>query len=326
MSEIYLAGGCFWGLEAYLGRLDGVTGTCVGYANGTTESPTYEQVCAEQTHAAEAVLATYDRAILPLEMLLEAYFAVIDPLSVNRQGNDVGSQYRTGIYWTDPADEDEIRAICSREEQRRGHSLATEAMPLDSFYPAEPYHQDYLQKNPHGYCHIDMGRADEFNRAHEHRSRALYEKIAQQAYERPDDEALASKLTYLQYDVTQNAATERPFSHEYDKLDDAGIYVDVTTGEPLFSSRDKFDAGCGWPSFTRALDENVVSESVDLSHGMFRTEVRSHVGNAHLGHVFEDGPIDAGGRRFCINGAALRFVPRDDMEAEGYGYLLPCTQ
>lgn len=312
MSEIYLAGGCFWGMEKYIASIRGVLATRVGYANGTTEQPTYEEVCRHNTGHAEAVHIAYDAAVVPLTFLLELFFDAIDPVSVNRQGGDVGTQYRTGIYYTDETDRPIIGHSIVRLQTRYREPIAIEVMPLQNFYPAEEYHQKYLDKNPGGYCHIPG---------------FMFEKAAEAIvspaeYELPADDTLRRTLTPLQYDVTQRGATEPPFQNEFDQAFRPGIYVDVTTGEPLFASSDKFESGCGWPSFSKPIDPNVIRERNDDSHGMHRTEVRSRVGNAHLGHVFPDGPRDAGGLRYCINSASLRFIPKEDMEREGYGYLL----
>ncbi|SMC91192.1 peptide-methionine (R)-S-oxide reductase MsrB [Papillibacter cinnamivorans] len=312
MAEIYLAGGCFWGMEKYLSSIRGVTETEVGYANGKTARPTYEQVCRENTGHAETVHVKYNPDILKLPFLLELYYEAIDPTSVNRQGGDRGEQYRTGIYYTDPAD----RAVIDRSiESLRGRvsgPVAIEVRLLESFYPAEGYHQKYLDKNPGGYCHIG-----------EKAMRRAETAVSPAARYAPGDkEALKGRLTELQYQVTQNSATEPPFRNPYWDAFRPGIYVDITTGEPLFSSADKFESGCGWPSFARPIDPSAVRERTDLSHGMIRKEVRSRAGDAHLGHVFQDGPLEKGGLRYCINSASLRFIPREEMEREGYGYLL----
>ncbi len=341
LHTIYLAGGCFWGLEAFLKQLPGVRSTEVGYANGATQNPTYAEVCHRGTGHAETVKVTYDPRVLPTDVLLRGFFSVIDPTSVNRQGNDVGTQYRSGIYWEDPSDESTVREVLATVQKGYQKPLATETGPVQGFYPAEDYHQDYLEKNPHGYCHIRPGAAQAFVEqmglveGRSYRGGASSEDgsapvqtdpgaaISSHGYTAPSDEELEKSLAPDQYRVVRRGATERPFSSPYDKQFEPGIYVDVTSGEPLFSSDDKFDAGCGWPSFARPISKKVVGERLDLSHGMVRTEVRSAAGDAHLGHVFDDGPAALGGKRYCINGAALRFVPRDRMEAEGYGYLLP---
>lgn len=309
LRDIWLAGGCFWGTEAYLARIPGVADATVGYANGRTDNPTYEQVCCGDTGHAETVHVRYDPARLRLDDLLDAYFSIIDPTVLNRQGNDRGTQYRTGIYYGDEADLPAIRAAVARAESAAGKPVVTEVVPLRRYDLAEDYHQDYLEKNPGGYCHVSFDTLPQYE-----------EKPAPQtAWTRPDEAALRAMLTDEQYRVTQNGDTERPFSGVYEDFDEPGLYVDVVTGEPLFLSRDKYDAGCGWPSFTRPVDPDAVSEWRDTSHGMERVEVRSAIGDSHLGHVFTDGPVAEGGLRYCINSAALRFVPLPEMEAQGYG-------
>ncbi|BDF44765.1 peptide-methionine (R)-S-oxide reductase MsrB [Eisenbergiella sp.] len=321
IHTIYLAGGCFWGLEAYMKKLPGVLDTAVGYANGATENPTYEQVCSGKTGHAETVRVDYDRTCISTVRLLEGFFHVVDPTSVDRQGNDRGNQYRSGIYYVEEADRDIAEKV--REEQARKNTrpVVTELLPLTAFWPAEEYHQDYLDKNPGGYCHINLNRAEEFIREKEGEKDDLFRRIREAVYPVPEEKERRERLTGIQYEVTQKNATERPFTNEYAGNFDKGIYVDVVTGEPLFSSEDKFESGCGWPSFSRAIIPDVLKEKKDTSHFMVRTEVRSRAGDSHLGHVFEDGPEERGGLRYCINSAAVRFIPFDKLEEEGYGYL-----
>ena len=349
LRTIHLAGGCFWGLEAFLKRLPGVRATVAGYANGTTENPSYRDVCQWNTGHAEAVEVAYDPRVLPTDVLLDAFFEAIDPTAVNRQGNDVGTQYRTGIYWTDERDLPAIETALARQKRRWKAPIATEVEPLDVFYPAEDYHQDYLAKNPGGYCHIDLAAADAFVartglaegrvcRADENGvcsadepvdprdPAAVAAAIEARGYRAPDDAELRRRLTPEQYRVVRESATERPFANAYDRTFEPGIYVDATSGEPLFASADKFDAGCGWPAFARPIARDVVTEHLDRSFGTLRTEVRSRAGDAHLGHVFTDGPAETGGLRYCINSAALRFIPAECLEAEGYGYLRPLVE
>lgn len=307
MAEIYLAGGCFWGLEEYFSRITGVTDTTVGYANGQVESTNYQLI--HQTDHAETVQVTYDENLVSLREILLYYFRVIDPLSINKQGNDVGRQYRTGIYYTKDIDVSVINEVVKEQERQLGQKIAVEVEPLRHYVLAEDYHQDYLKKNPGGYCHINVNDA--------------YQPLVDPGqYEKPSENALKENLSEEAYQVTQHAATERPFQNEYFATFEEGIYVDVTTGEPLFFAGDKFDSGCGWPSFTRPIAKDVIKYYQDKSHGMERIEVRSRSGNAHLGHVFTDGPQDQGGLRYCINSAALRFIKKEDMEQAGYGYLL----
>lgn len=307
MAEIYLAGGCFWGLEEYFSRIEGVKKTTVGYANGQVESTNYQLI--HQTDHAETVHLIYDEKRVSLREILLYYFRVIDPLSVNKQGNDVGRQYRTGVYYTDEGDKAVIEQVFAEQEKQLGRKIAVELEPLRHYVLAEDYHQDYLKKNPGGYCHINVNDA--------------YQPLVDPGqYEKPTDAELKEQLTREQYQVTQHSATERPFNNAYNATFEEGIYVDVTTGEPLFFAGDKFESGCGWPSFSRPIAREVLRYYEDKSHGMERIEVRSRSGNAHLGHVFTDGPESAGGLRYCINSAALRFIPKEKMEAEGYAYLL----
>lgn len=299
---IYFAGGCFWGVEKYLSLIPGVLGTEAGYANGNTENPTYEQVCRDNTGHAETVKVVYDSDMLPLRELLTRFFEVIDPTSFNKQGNDRGVQYRSGIYYTQPEDKKVILAALEALQAQYEEPVVVEAASLENYYPAEEYHQDYLDKNPGGYCHIP-------SKAFERAKRPLTSGHGKD---------LKKKLTDLQYRVTQENGTEPPFQNEYDKEFREGIYVDIVSGEPLFVSTDKFESGCGWPSFSRPIAQEALKEKRDTSHGMYRTEVRSSGSDSHLGHVFHDGPTDMGGLRYCINSAALRFVPKEEMEAEGY--------
>ena len=311
-NEIYLAGGCFWGIEKYFSVIKGVLSTLVGYANGNTENPTYQQVCHENTGHAETVKITYDKEVTTLEFLLDMFYDVINPVSVNRQGNDIGSQYRTGIYYTDKSDFDIIKKSIHKLQEKFDKPVAIEIMPLLNFYPAEEYHQKYLDKNPNGYCHISpvkIQQAANIKQTEKDEKRRFYKK---------SDDELKKTLTRLQYDVTQKNATEPPFQNEYFDNTKSGIYVDITSGEPLFLSTDKFDSGCGWPSFTKPIDTKKVKNKTDFTHGMKRTEVRALISDSHLGHVFTDGPVSKGGLRYCINSASIRFIPKEDMEKEGY--------
>lgn len=307
-KKIYLAGGCFWGVEAYMKRIDGVIDVVSGYANGKTERPTYEDVIYRGTGHAETVQVTYNPEKISLETLLKYYFRIIDPISLNKQGNDRGTQYRTGIYYVDLEDKDIIEKEIEALQRNYSEKIMIEVMPLSRFDLAEDYHQDYLKKNPNGYCHIDLSKADNII-------------IDENKYTKLSDEQLKSKLTEKQYKVTQLGETERAFNNEYWDFFQPGIYVDITTGEPLFASKDKFDSQCGWPSFSNPIAPEVVNYHRDKSFNMERVEVVSRVGKAHLGHVFDDGPRELGGLRYCINSAAIEFIPVDSMDEKGYGYL-----
>lgn len=301
----YFAGGCFWGLERYFQNVDGVTDTTVGYAQSTVENPTYEQVCAGETDAAETVRVTFDPERVSLRTLSLLFLEVIDPFSVDRQGEDSGRQYRTGMFFTSEAQQSTYIAAIEQLIDRQPQRPAVLIEPLRNFYPAEAHHQDYLVNNPGGYCHIPLAAI-----ANVKRRQKYVEKIWD--------------LTLEQFAVTQNAATERPFVNEYDHTFEPGIYVDIVSGEPLFSSRDKFDSGCGWPAFSKPIEASSLTEHADdRVPGRPRIEIRTADTQIHLGHVFEDGPADRGGLRYCMNSASLRFVPRSRMEAEGYGKWIP---
>lgn len=306
-KEIYFAGGCFWGTEHFFSLVTGVVDTEAGYANSIVANPTYREVCTGDTGAAETVKIIYNPAKITLDSLIKLYMQTIDPTSFNRQGNDVGTQYRTGIYYIDGDDSHHIEKTLQPYIKRYGDRFAVEVGRLENFYPAEEYHQDYLEKNPGGYCHI---------------SRSLLETARKTGKSVKSKDDLRHKLTPLQYTVTQENATEPPFRNEYWDEHRKGIYVDITTGEPLFSSSDKFDSGCGWPSFTQPIEDDIITRNRDLSHGMDRIEVRSTTGDAHLGHVFHDGPRETGGLRYCINSASLRFITHADMQKEGYADYL----
>lgn len=304
---IYLAGGCFWGVEGYLKQLKGVLSTTTGYANGKTEDTTYEDIKA--TDHAETVKVVYDKSIISLEEILLHFFRIIDPLSINQQGNDKGRQYRTGVYYVDTRDLDAIDRIFAHETEIHGE-LAVEKEALTNFINAEDYHQDYLDKNPNGYCHINLYQAKE--------------PLFTEKYPLPDEETLKNILGDESYKVLRESDTEAPFSSPLEKEYRKGIYVDKATGEPLFASQDKFDSGCGWPSFSKPILTDKIEYVEDKSHGMNRVEVRSKGG--HLGHVFTDGPKEKGGLRYCINGAALEFIPYEEMEERGYGAYKPLCE
>lgn len=300
------AGGCFWCMVTPFEQLPGIKAVVSGYTGGHTENPTYEEVCSETTGHTEAVQITYDPELFPYEKLLDIYWRSIDPTDAGGQFHDRGSSYRPAIFYHDE-DQRQAAEVSKEALQRSGRfegPIAVSIEPASVFYPAEEYHQDYHRKNPLRYKYYRSGSGrDAFIRSHWNSPR--------------DKDELRERLTPIQYEVTQNSATEPPFRNEFYNHTGEGIYVDIVSGQPLFSSKDKFDAGCGWPSFTKPLVEAAINEEVDLTHGMVRTEVRSSEADSHLGHVFDDGP-GPNGLRYCINSASLRFVPKDKLDEEGY--------
>lgn len=311
-NVIYLAGGCFWGLEKLMQSIPGVIDAQSGYANGTGKADAkYQTILGGKTGFRETVRVEYDPAKVSLDHLLLAYFYVIDPTVLNKQGNDTGTQYQTGIYYTNTQAQAVVERIVELERGRH-KVFAVEVRPLKNYYPAEEYHQNYLDKNPGGYCHISPAKIKLLSTL----------KIDAGAYKRPAAETIRDKLTAEQFQVTQQNGTERPFRNEFWDKFAKGIYVDIVTGEPLFSSTDKYQSSCGWPAFTKPIEAPLIIERKDTSHGMVRTEVRSRSGDSHLGHVFTGDSESPNGVRYCINSASLRFIPYEQMEAEGYGYLL----
>lgn len=316
IGVIYLAGGCFWGLEKLMQNIPGVIRGTSGYANGDPSlRPTYKEVCTGRTGYRETVRVEYSEDRISLDAILFTFFAAIDPTVRNRQGNDIGSQYQTGVYYTDERSGATVAHVADVERARH-KNFAVETEPLKSFYDAEEYHQDYLDKNPGGYCHITPAEIK------------MAEKIIVDPakYRRPSDDEVRKKLTKEQYYVAVDSGTEPSFRNEFWDHKEKGIYVDIITGEPLFSSKDKFESPCGWPAFSKAIDPNTIVYLKDDSFGMRRTEARSRAGNSHLGHVFYGDPDSPNGVRFCINSLSLRFIPFADMEREGYGYLREYTE
>jgi peptide methionine sulfoxide reductase msrA/msrB len=310
-KEIHLAGGCFWGIEKLMKSLPGVVSATSGYANGREDiNPTYETVCSGLTGFRETVKVIYDPIKISLDAILFAFFSVIDPTQKNRQGNDIGTQYQTGVYYSDEASRLTVERIADIERERH-KAFYVEIGLLKNFFEAEEYHQDYIGKNPSGYCHITPDKINKISKM----------QFDPGVYKRPEKDILTEKLTNLQYRVTQESATEPPFKNEYWNHFERGIYVDIVTGEPLFASSGKYHSSCGWPGFSQGIDENSFIYLEDNSHFLKRTEVRSRVGNSHLGHIFHNDPESPNGVRFCINSAAITFIPYEEMDAKGYGDL-----
>lgn len=306
------AGGCFWCMVKPFDSLDGVIEVISGYTGGSAANPTYEQVCEGSTGHLEAVQITYDEDILSYIELLESFFMSIDPTDEGGQFHDRGESYKTAVFYHNENQKNVAEKYIDKlnESGKFNKPIATALKPAVTFYPAEEYHQNYYKKNPLRYkmYYIGSGR------------QAFIEKNWNSSVY--DKSELKKKLTKMQYRVTQENGTEPPFKNEYFDNFEEGIYVDIVSGKPLFSSRDKFESGCGWPAFSKPIISSSIRDLDDFSHGMIRSEVKSTSSDSHLGHVFEDGPRDMGGLRYCINSAALRFIPKSNMEEEGYGEYL----
>jgi peptide methionine sulfoxide reductase msrA/msrB len=328
-----LAGGCFWCTESDFEKFEGVTDVVSGYAGGEVENPTYKEVSSGKSGHIEVIQVTYDGDALSYEEIIDYLFRHMDPTDGTGSFVDRGPQYRPAIFYHTAEQKSVAEQFIKDVDQAKIYPkpIATELIEYTEFFPAEEYHQDYHTKSSIRYRYYrnasgrDQYLDGVFGKDRKENPVTLRQMIDAKnptvtvtKYTKPSDSEIRSNLTALQYDVTQNDATERPFDNLYWDNKAAGIYVDIVTGEPLFSSTDKYKSGTGWPSFTKPLNDQYVVTTTDYKLFYARTEVRSSIGDSHLGHVFEDGP-EPTGLRYCMNSASMRFVPADQLDTEGYG-------
>ncbi len=348
IKKAVLAGGCFWCVESDLQKYTGVISVVSGYAGGSGENPTYKDYAVRGFR--EVVEVTYDASKVSYGNLVEYVIRHSDATDTGGSFGDRGIEYTSAAYFSSPAEKSSAESVVNAIEGKKVYekSLALYILPAVAFWPAEEYHQDYAIKNPirYSYYRNASGR-DDFIKKHwgtntvptptpkvsvvsvsskttltNTKNMNTITNRPWDQFVKPSDAELRKLLTPMQYSVTQKDGTEKPFANEYDKNYEAGIYVDIVSGEPLYSSKDKFDSGTGWPSFVKPITEGAVIEKIDKSFFSTRTEIRSKIADSHVGHVFDDGPKDRGGKRYCMNSAALRFIPKAEMQKLGYGDYL----